>query len=86
MSYDFLLQRAVEKILIFAASKSYFISEEARDARFKRFALLYKDLMFEVYLLFYEAILPVFTTFNLLLQHDAILYTSKCRNGFLFQK
>ena len=66
------LERAVERILMmFAASKSYFISEEVRDAKFKRLALLYKDPMFEIYLLFYQATLPVFTTFNLFLQRDA---------------
>ena len=63
------LERAVERILMmFAASKSYFVSEEVRDAKFKRLALLYKDPMFEIYLLFYQATLPVFTTFNLFLQ------------------
>ena len=66
------LQKAVERILMmFAASKSYFISEEARDAKFRRLASLYKNPMFEIYLLFYQAILPVFTTFNLFLQRDA---------------
>ena len=47
---------------MFNASKSYLISEEASDARFKRLALLYQNPMFEIYLLFYQAALPTFTT------------------------
>ena len=67
------MQKAVERILMmFNASKSYFIlSEEASDTRFKRLALLYQNPMFEIYLLFYQAALPIFTTFNLFLQRDA---------------
>lgn len=64
------LQNAVERILqMFAASNSYFRSEVA-EARFIRLRKLYEDPMFEIQLLFFQAVLPVFTTFNLFLQRD----------------
>ena len=55
---------------MFAASNSYFRSEEMAEARFIRLRKLYEDLMFEIQLLFFQAVLPVFTTFNLFLQRD----------------
>jgi len=77
------LQNAVERILqMFAASNSYFRSEEMAEARFIRLRKLYEDLMFEIQLLFFQAVLPVFTTFDLFLQRDDpqiyILYIAKC--------
>ena len=50
--------------------KSYFLSEQFADNRFRRLRSAYEDPMTEVYLLFYQAILPVFTTFNKLLQRE----------------
>ena len=65
------LQNAVERILqMFAASNSYFRSEEMTEARFIRLRKLYENPMFEIQLLFFQAVLPVFTTFNLFLQRD----------------
>ena len=66
------LESAVERILqIYSASKSYFLSEHKSEARFRRLKELYKDPMFEIYLLFYQAVLPVFTMFNRFLQCEA---------------
>ena len=66
------LQKAVERMLqMFAASASYFRSEGMKEARFIRLRMLYENPMFEIYLLFIQAFLPVFTTFNLFLQRDA---------------
>ena len=42
-----------------------------QDARFKRLAELYKNPMFEIHLLFFQAALPSFDHFNLFLQRDA---------------
>ena len=63
---------AVERILqMYAASRSYFLSEGMKEARFVQLMKLYENPMFEIYLLFIQAVLPVFTTFNLFLQRDA---------------
>ena len=56
---------------MYDASRSYFLSEGMKEARFVRLLKLYENPMFEVYLLFIQAVLPVFTTFNLFLQCDA---------------
>ena len=66
------VHKAVERILqFFSASRSYFSSENMQDARFKRLAELYKNPMFEIRLLFFQAALPAFDHFNLFLQRDA---------------
>ena len=59
---------------MFAASNSYFRSEEMAEARFIRLIKLYEDLMFEIQLLFFQAVLPVFTTFNLFQRDDPQIY------------
>lgn len=56
---------------MFAATSSYFRSEEMAEARFTRLRKLYEHPMFEIQLFFFQAVLPVFTTFNLFLQRDA---------------
>ena len=64
-------ENAVERILqMFLASSSYFRSEEMTEARFVCLRQLYEDPMFEIQLLFFQAVLPVFTTFNLFCQQD----------------
>ena len=55
---------------MFTASASYFKFEGMKEARFIRLLKLYENPMFEIYLLFIQAVLPVFTTFNLFLQRD----------------
>ena len=61
--------------------KSYFLSENFPDARFKRLHRSYADPMTEVYLLFHHATLPCFTNFNKLLwredPHLFIRYTMR---------
>ena len=54
----------------FTGLKSYFLSENARDARFRQLKSAYEDPMTEVYLLFFQALLPCFTNFNKLLQQE----------------
>ena len=49
---------------MFPASTSYFKSEGMKEARFIRLLKLHEDPMFEVYLFFLQAVLPVFTTFT----------------------
>lgn len=52
----------------YAGLRSYFLSENFCDARFKRLYNVYSNPMTEVHLLFYQAVLPCFTSFNKLLQ------------------
>ncbi|XP_051987012.1 uncharacterized protein LOC127647011 [Xyrauchen texanus] len=49
---------------------SYFKSANDSQARFRRLQKAFSDPMTEVYLLFFQATLPVFTSFNLLLQRE----------------
>ena len=67
----------------YEALKSYFESEEESDQyRLARLKKRFSDPMTEVYLLFYQAILPVFTNVNLMLQRTALMiYLVR---GFLF--
>lgn len=66
------LQMAVERMLkLYPLSRAYFLSEGLNDARFLRLQQMYEDPMYELNLLFYQAALPAFTTFNLYLQRDA---------------
>ena len=65
------LERCVNRELRkFEGLKSYFLSEGLSDARFQRLETSYQDPMTEVYLLFIQSILPVFTNFNKLLQSE----------------
>ncbi|KAK6191363.1 hypothetical protein SNE40_003074 [Patella caerulea] len=65
------LERAVDRNLdLFEATKSYFKSTKESQARFKRLRNIFQDQMTEVYLLFYQSVLPVFTTFNKFLQRE----------------
>ena len=65
------LATAVERTLkLYEGLRSYFLSEDESQARFKQRSLLFSRPVTEVYLLFYHAILPVFTPFNLLPQRE----------------
>ena len=44
--------------------------QDENQARFKRLVQTFTDPMTEVYLLFFQATVPTFTTFNLLLQRE----------------
>lgn len=65
------LLTAVERVLKqYMSLNSYFLSESFSQARFTRLQDMFNDPMTEVYLLFYQSILPLFNCFNLLLQRD----------------
>ena len=55
---------------MYASLQSYFRSESESQARFVRLQSAFDNPMTEVYLLFYEAVLPTFTCLNLLLQRE----------------
>ena len=50
--------------------KSYFLSASGAGDRFRRLKNAFRDPMQEIYLLFYQGVLPVFTTFNKYLQRE----------------
>ncbi|XP_056457345.1 zinc finger BED domain-containing protein 5-like isoform X2 [Gadus chalcogrammus] len=65
------LERCVTRILrLYEPLASYFKSADENQARFKRLVQTFTDPMTEVYLLFFQATVPTFTTFNLLLQRE----------------
>ena len=65
------LERAVERVLKqYESLKSYFRSENEAQPRFKRLYDLFEDPMTEVYLLFFQSILPCFTHTNQFLQRE----------------
>ena len=65
------LEKAVYRILqLYRSLQSYFRSESESQARFRRLASAFDDPMTEIYLLFYESVLPTFTHLNLLLQRE----------------
>ena len=65
------LETAVERILKqFPSLTSYFKSENESQSRFKRLQKAFNDSITEVYLLFLQSILPVFTNANQLLQRE----------------
>ena len=65
------LECAVERTLRqYAALKSYFMSSDERQPRFLRLKELFSKPIVEVYLLFYQAVMPMFTTLNTFLQRE----------------
>ena len=50
--------------------KSYFLTASGADDRSRRLKTPFRDPMLEIYLLFYQGVLPVFTTFNKYLQRE----------------
>lgn len=65
------LERAVERALKqFEGLTSYFLSESEPCPRFKRLKKHFQNPLTEVYLLFYNAIIPTFTTTNRFLQRE----------------
>ena len=61
------VQRALKQ---FPSLTSYFKSECESQARFKRLQNAFSDPLTEVYLLFFQAVLPCFTHCNLFLQRE----------------
>ncbi|XP_072168656.1 uncharacterized protein [Diadema setosum] len=65
------LEKAVNRTLkLYTSLASYFKSSNESQARFRRLNERFSDPMTEVHLLFYQATLPAFTDFNLLLQRQ----------------
>ncbi|XP_065143962.1 uncharacterized protein [Paramisgurnus dabryanus] len=65
------LERCVTRILrLYEPLASYFKSANENQARFKRLLQTFTDPMTEVYLLFFQATIPTFTSFHLLLQRE----------------
>lgn len=63
------LEYAVDRTLLqYSGLKSYFLSSDESQARFQR--LNFKDPITEVYLMFYQAITPAFTSLNKFLQRE----------------
>ena len=71
------LINAVERILkLYDGLKSYFLSAEEPQARFRRLAALFSNPMTKLYLLFYKTVLSDLVKFNVFLQREdpAIYY------------
>ena len=65
------LEKAVDRILeLYDPLASYFRSTGASEARFKRLEKKFSDPHTQVYLLFFQAAIPLFTTLNRLLQRQ----------------
>jgi hAT family C-terminal dimerisation region len=65
------LETAITRILkMYEPLKSYFLSGNENQARFKRLSSCFEDKMTEIYLLFYQFALERFDTFNLFLQRE----------------
>ncbi|XP_037835536.1 uncharacterized protein LOC108251778 [Kryptolebias marmoratus] len=65
------LERCLTRILqLFGPLTSYFKSLNEKQPRFCRLGETFSNPISEVYLLFYQATLPAFTTLNLLLQRE----------------
>ena len=65
------LELAVERGLkVYAGLKSYFLSSEETQPRFRRLKQYFDTPLTEVYLMFYQAVLPSFTSINKFLQRE----------------
>ena len=67
LSLELAIERALKQ---FPSLKSYFMSESQHQARFERLQRLFEDPMTELYLMFFQSILPVFTHANRFLQRE----------------
>lgn len=65
------LEYAVDRTLLqYPGLKSYFLSSDESQARFQRLKQHFEDPTTEIYLMFFQAIFPVFTTLNKFLQRE----------------
>jgi hypothetical protein len=65
------LESSITRLLrMYEPLKSYFLSNSESQPRFKRLRTAFEDPMTEVYLLFFQATLPLFNRLNLLLQRS----------------
>ena len=67
LSMEHAVQRTLQQ---YQALKSYFLSEEEIQTRFQRLRQHFGNPITEVYLMFYQAVLPSFTSFNTFLQRE----------------
>ena len=66
------LETTVESVLkLYSGLHSYFASESCSQARFLQLQALFADPLTEVYLTFFQSVLPVFNHFKLFLQREA---------------
>ena len=66
------LEKAVNRILqLYEALVSYFKSNSESQARFKRLNVCFSKPITEVYLLFFQSVIPSFTKLNQLLQRES---------------
>ena len=80
------LERCVNRELQkYVALESYFKAKRLSDVRFKRLEAAFNNSLAELYLLFYQAVIPVFTTFNKMLQSEEplIYFLYKCQKSFM---
>ncbi|CAB4014767.1 ATP-dependent DNA helicase [Paramuricea clavata] len=70
------LERCLDRELKkYVALKSYFCSENEHDNRFQRLNAAFNDSMSELFLLFFQSVIAMFTNFNRFLQReDPLLY------------
>ena len=59
--------------------KSNFLSASGAGDRFRRLKNAFRDPRLEIYLLFYQGVLPVFTTFNSIYEEKSHLFISCLR-------
>ena len=67
LSLELAIQRTLKQ---FPGLTSYFKSEHEQQARFKRLQKAFSDPMTEVYLLFFQSVMPSFTHCNMFLQRE----------------
>ena len=66
------LEQSITRILeLYRSLVSYFLSTSEPQARFQRLHKAFSDPMTEIYLLFFQSVIPLFTKLNLLLQREA---------------
>ena len=65
------LDAAINRILlVYPSLRSYFLSESESQEQFIRLAKAFGNPMTEIYLLFFQSVLPTFNRLNLLLQRE----------------
>lgn len=71
---------------LYNSSVSYFKSTDEHQTRFSCPRKLFSDPMMEIYLLFLQSVFPLFTHFNLLLQHEDSMIFLLCSQMTAFVK
>ena len=72
MCFEMCINRELKK---YECLKSYFVSASGAGHHLRRLKNAFRDPILEIYLLFYQEVLPVFTTFSKYLQReDPLIY------------